>query len=238
MAATPDGGGYWLVASDGGIFCYGDATFYGSTGNIHLNQPIVGMAATPDGGGYWLVASDGGIFSYGDAQFYGSTGTIHLNQPIVGMAGGAGRERLLARRRRRRHLQLRTSPFFGSTGGSKLNAPIVGMAATAAGTGSLPRTAASSTSGRSVPRRHGGPGRAPTRSGPLRPRHRARASGSCPPVPRRAAHRATRLGRAGGGLPADAAVRTRLLGRHHGRLVRRQHAAGGVGAAEGGQPPP
>ena len=25
MAATPDGGGYWLVGSDGGIFAYGDA---------------------------------------------------------------------------------------------------------------------------------------------------------------------------------------------------------------------
>ena len=86
MAATPDGQGYWLVASDGGVFTYGDAQFYGSTGAIHLNQPIVGMAATPDGQGYWLVASDGGIFTYGDAQFYGSTGAIHLNQPIVGMA--------------------------------------------------------------------------------------------------------------------------------------------------------
>ena len=78
--------GYWLVASDGGIFTYGDAQFYGSTGSIHLNKPIVGMAPTPDGGGYWLVASDGGIFAYGDAQFYGSTGSIHLNKPIVGMA--------------------------------------------------------------------------------------------------------------------------------------------------------
>ena len=67
MAATPDGKGYWLVASDGGIFTFGDATFYGSTGAIRLNQPIVGMAATPDGGGYWLVASDGGIFTFGDA---------------------------------------------------------------------------------------------------------------------------------------------------------------------------
>ncbi len=80
------GKGYWLVAADGGIFSYGDATFYGSTGGMHLNQPIVGMAATPDGGGYWLVAADGGIFSYGDATFYGSTGGMHLNQPIVGMA--------------------------------------------------------------------------------------------------------------------------------------------------------
>jgi hypothetical protein len=35
--------GYWLVASDGGIFGFGDAAFHGSTGGVHLNQPIVGM---------------------------------------------------------------------------------------------------------------------------------------------------------------------------------------------------
>jgi hypothetical protein len=44
MAATPDGRGYWLVASDGGIFGYGDAGFFGSTGDKVLNKPIVGMA--------------------------------------------------------------------------------------------------------------------------------------------------------------------------------------------------
>ena len=86
MAATPTGNGYWLVASDGGIFTFGDAAFYGSTGAITLNQPIVGMAATPTGNGYWLVAADGGIFTFGDAAFHGSTGGIRLNQPIVGMA--------------------------------------------------------------------------------------------------------------------------------------------------------
>jgi hypothetical protein len=86
MAATPDGNGYWLVASDGGIFAEGDAKFYGSTGAITLNKPIVGMASTPDGKGYWLVASDGGIFSYGDATFFGSMGGTKLNMPIVGMA--------------------------------------------------------------------------------------------------------------------------------------------------------
>src|SRR5581483_1538331 len=48
--------GYWLVGTDGGIFNYGSAGFFGSTGAIPLNQPIVGMAATPDGRGYWMVA--------------------------------------------------------------------------------------------------------------------------------------------------------------------------------------
>ena len=57
MAATPDGQGYWLVATDGGVFSYGDAKFYGSTGAIHLNQPIVNMESTPDGRatGSWRV---------------------------------------------------------------------------------------------------------------------------------------------------------------------------------------
>jgi hypothetical protein len=45
MAATSDGQGYWLVAADGGIFPFGDALGLGSTGNVHLNQPMVGMAA-------------------------------------------------------------------------------------------------------------------------------------------------------------------------------------------------
>ncbi|MGH9000563.1 MAG: hypothetical protein ACRDY7_14390 [Acidimicrobiia bacterium] len=78
--------GYWLVASDGGIFSYGNAAFHGSTGGMRLNQPILGMARTASGPGYWLVASDGGIFTFGDAAFFGSTGAIRLNQPVVGMA--------------------------------------------------------------------------------------------------------------------------------------------------------
>jgi Glycosyl hydrolases family 16 len=78
--------GYWLVASDGGVFNYGDAAFYGSSGGVSLNKPIVAMAATPDGRGYWLVASDGGVFNYGDAAFYGSSGGVSLNKPIVAMA--------------------------------------------------------------------------------------------------------------------------------------------------------
>jgi hypothetical protein len=45
MAAAPDGAGYWLVAADGGIFTFGDAPFYGSTGGISLDRPIVGMAS-------------------------------------------------------------------------------------------------------------------------------------------------------------------------------------------------
>ena len=72
MAATPDGGGYSLVASDGGIFSYGDTVFVGSASGLPLAKPIVGVTANPGGGGYWLVAGDGGIFDYGLARFFGA----------------------------------------------------------------------------------------------------------------------------------------------------------------------
>jgi hypothetical protein len=129
------GGGYWLVASDGGIFPFGGAAGWGSTGNIRLNQPMVGMAATPSHRGYWLVASDGGIFPFGDAVGYGSTGNIRLNQPIVGMAAtpDGGGYWLVAS-------DGGIFPFgnaggYGSTGNVRLNKPVVGMASTPSGHG-------------------------------------------------------------------------------------------------------
>ncbi len=80
------GPGYDEVASDGGLFAFGDARFYGSMGGRPIDAPVVGMASTPDGGGYWEVASDGGLFAFGDASFYGSAGGGPLNAPVVGMA--------------------------------------------------------------------------------------------------------------------------------------------------------
>jgi len=85
--------GYWEVASDGGVFAFGDAIFQGSMGGKHLNKPVVGIAATADGGGYWEVASDGGVFAFGDANPYGSLGAMPPNDPVVGIlpaASGTG----------------------------------------------------------------------------------------------------------------------------------------------------
>ena len=52
IAGTPDGKGYWLVATDGAVFALGDATFAGSEGGAHILSPASAMAATPDGKGY------------------------------------------------------------------------------------------------------------------------------------------------------------------------------------------
>ena len=100
-SGQPSGGvgGYWINASDGGVFSFGNAQFHGSMGGIPLNAPVVGMASTHDAGGYWEVASDGGVFSFGDAKFHGSTGSIRLEQADGRDGGDARRGRLLARGR-------------------------------------------------------------------------------------------------------------------------------------------
>ena len=133
--APPATAGYWLVASDGGIFAYGNAHFYGSTGAIHLNRPIVGMARTPSGHGYWLVASDGGVFSFGDARFYGSTGAMHLNRPVVGMSSSPGGHGYWLVASDGGIFSFGDARFHGSTGAMHLNRPIVGMATSATGQG-------------------------------------------------------------------------------------------------------
>jgi hypothetical protein len=129
MAATPDGRGYWNVASDGGMFSFGDAAFHGSMGGLPLNKPVVGMAATSNGGGYWEVASDGGIFAFGNAAFHGSMGGQPLTQPVVGIAvtpDGGGYWEVASDGG---IFAFGDAGFYGSMGASHLNQPIVSMAA-------------------------------------------------------------------------------------------------------------
>ena len=52
------GGGYWLDASDGGIFGRRLGAWGGTSRSFSL----------PVGHGYWLVARDGGIFTFGGAH--------------------------------------------------------------------------------------------------------------------------------------------------------------------------
>ncbi len=87
--------GYWEVASDGGVFTFGNAHFFGSLGGQQLADPVVGISATPDGGGYWEVEANGDVFNFGDASpskqaVQGAIGMAAINDVSYLEAGSDG----------------------------------------------------------------------------------------------------------------------------------------------------
>jgi hypothetical protein len=135
MEATGDGKGYWLVASDGGIFSFGNAPFLGSTGALRLQAPIVDFAATPSGNGYWLVGADGGVFCFGDAKYRGGVAPFPIAAPIVGITSTRSGKGYWLVAADGGVFCFGDARFHGSTGNLRLRAPIVGMAATRSGNG-------------------------------------------------------------------------------------------------------
>jgi hypothetical protein len=85
MVPSADNGGYFMVASDGGVFAFGDATFAGSCPGIGgcLGAAV---AVMPDasGNGYWLVTDLGHVYAFGDAAYLGAPG--QQDSPVVSAA--------------------------------------------------------------------------------------------------------------------------------------------------------
>ena len=130
-AAAGNSSGYWEVASDGGIFAFGDAGFYGSLPDLPPSAqpgvPVIGLVPTANGKGYWEVTSKGDIYSFGDAPFYGSTGSVVLNKPIVGMATTPDGKGYWLVASDGGVFAFGDAKFYGSMGGRPLNKPIIGM---------------------------------------------------------------------------------------------------------------
>jgi hypothetical protein len=122
------GQGYWLGATEGGVFAFGVAAFHGSSANMHLNAPVVGIARTP-AGGYWLVGSDGGVFSFG-APFFGSLGGGPILAPIVGIASTPEGDGYYLVGANGSVFPFGKAVFHGSMEGKHLNKPIVSIGVT------------------------------------------------------------------------------------------------------------
>ena len=87
IASTPDGRGYWLISSDGGVFAFGEARFFGSLSGAHVLAPIIGIASTGDGKGYWLLSDQGEAFAFGDALASGAPPALQApTDAYVGIA--------------------------------------------------------------------------------------------------------------------------------------------------------
>jgi hypothetical protein len=76
MVPSADGGGYFMVAGDGGVFAFGDARFAGSCPGIGgCSGTAVAVMPDASGHGYWLVTSTGNVYAFGDAPRYGAPGS-------------------------------------------------------------------------------------------------------------------------------------------------------------------
>ncbi len=135
QASTTGGKGYWLVASDGGVFSFGDAQFYGSMGGKPLAKPVVGIAVTGDGEGYWLVGQDGGVFTFGKAGFYGSgAGSIQAGPVLAITASPSGKGYWLAASDGSIY-SFGDAAYHSSLAGQPTSNPVVGIASTPDGKG-------------------------------------------------------------------------------------------------------
>jgi hypothetical protein len=86
MAARPQNDGYWMTASDGGIFAFGKAGFHGSGASQPRSAPCVAMDSSTTGRGYALLLSDGSVLNFGDAPYLGNA-VGKIFGPAVGFAG-------------------------------------------------------------------------------------------------------------------------------------------------------
>ena len=85
MAATPTAAGYWLVASDGGIFSFGDARSTARRAASRSTSRSSAWPPRPTAAATGSSASDGGIFAFGDATVL-RRWAPPLNGPVVAMA--------------------------------------------------------------------------------------------------------------------------------------------------------
>ena len=110
------------MASDGGLFAFGDAQFYGSMGGQPLNQPSWAWPRRRTAG-YWEVASDGGLFAFGDAHFYGSMGGQHAQPADRGHGPTPGGKGYWEVASDGGLFAFGDAQFYGSMGGQPLNEP-------------------------------------------------------------------------------------------------------------------
>ncbi len=88
MVPSSDDGGYYMVASDGGIFAFGDAQFAGSCPGIGgCSGPAVAVMPDGSGNGYWVVTSTGNVYAFGDAPYFGAPGHGAVTSAVATPSG-------------------------------------------------------------------------------------------------------------------------------------------------------
>jgi hypothetical protein len=89
MAVNPTGDGYWLYASDGGVFTFGTINYHGSVPGLRRCDiaSSVALRPTDTGSGYWIATQTGEVLTFGDAKHHGDSPDL-----VVTAEAGEGSE--------------------------------------------------------------------------------------------------------------------------------------------------
>jgi len=71
MQRTHDGGGYWMLASDGHVYAFGNAKKLGGISGCTNYGGANRLLVSPTGKGYWIATADGSVIAFGDAKRLG-----------------------------------------------------------------------------------------------------------------------------------------------------------------------
>ena len=76
IRSSPSGHGYWVCASDGRVFEFGDAVQHGNLVQQGIDDTVCGFAVRPQGDGYWLLGTEGDVYRFGNALYHGDLITV------------------------------------------------------------------------------------------------------------------------------------------------------------------
>lgn len=126
--------GYDMVASDGGVFSFGQP-YCGSEIGVIGNPPVVGIAMAPDTGGYWVALANGAVQGYGQAIVYSSLNAEPISSPIVAIATTPDGHGYWLAAANGDVYAFGDAHYYGSMAGTHLDSPVVSIAATPDGLG-------------------------------------------------------------------------------------------------------
>ena len=130
-APAPDRSGYWMLDTAGGVYAFGDASFYGAPGPV----PATNIAASPSGNGYWVVDALGAVSGYGDAAVMGGRPPLRANERTTAISATPDGRGYWLFTNTGRVFPFGSAPFLGDMSGIPLNGQVLGSVSTPSGRG-------------------------------------------------------------------------------------------------------
>jgi hypothetical protein len=90
IATTRTGQGYWVLMSDGGVYPFGDARYFGSPKRTGVKITATSIEARPAGDGYWVLGADGTVTGFGAATSFGKAAGSGTAVDLAVTPTGAG----------------------------------------------------------------------------------------------------------------------------------------------------